>query len=445
MAKVTDSELIKLLGWPQGIDNLTPDEQLPIGKRGAGGQVTGSLRVADNLNIDDSGHVSRRDGYSQIAALSDLHSLYATKQFPLMLAVYNDALVAFDETLARTTLATLTASTPRMSYDYDAGWVYFTNGFDKGRISPTGVVEPWAVAPPIGQPDVSQNAAGGLYAGTYQVAITYLDTHGRESGSGLAAEIDVAAGSGILLSNIPQPVEAIVTTIRVYCTDANGEVMRYVADIPAGTTAFAFGYFTGGKDLSTQFQEVLPAGQIVRLYRGRMFVVRDRVLYASAANHYGQAELFSSYISFNAPGTMLEGVHVENETGLYATFGKRTYFLTGPDPQQWQKAVSHPYGAVPGSSTLVDAQVLGQDASGLLPYWLDDAGQLVAGTPSGRVQPLHADRYAGPVDAESATTLLREADGLRTLIAVLRGGTVSRLAVGDTAEAEVWKNGVRIS
>jgi hypothetical protein len=76
---------------------------------------------------------------------------------------------------------------------------------------------------------------------------------------------------------------------------------------------------------------------------------------------------------------------------------------------------------------------------------LDDAGQFVIGGPDGRDRPLNAERYVGPVNAAAAATVSREAGGLRQLLTTTMGGQVSPLAVGDRVEAEVWKNGVRIS
>jgi hypothetical protein len=443
--RVPNGKLITLHGWPQGINNLSAETELDLGKAGAGGKVAGELRVAENIDLDDQGKISQRSGYSQVEALPDLHSLYAHKRFPFMLAVYNGQLVSFDATYARVSRLALISRTSRMSYDYDAGWVYFTNGFDSGRINDLGQVEPWGLKAPIGQPTLTTTPAGGLAAGTYQVAVTYLDGNGRESGSTLAAEVDLASGQGVALTNIPQPTEASVTRVRVYMTSAGGSQLRYVRDLAVGMTTSSVGVHTPGTPLATQFCEPLPAGQIVRIYRGRMYVIRGRVLYWSEALNYGQGVLAANYLSFNDAGTLLEGVHTDTNAGMYAAFGKRTYFFTGSEPDQWQKAVAHPHGAVVGSSTLADGAALDMDTTGDIPYWLDDNGQFVIGTPSGRVQPLHAERFVGPVNADYAATAFRESGGLRQLLTTVMGGGTSPLAVGDRVEAEVWKNGVRIS
>lgn len=444
MARVPDKDLIRLHGWPEGINNLDRETDLPMGKAGAGGKVSGQLRVAENLDLDDEGKPSRRDGYEQVEALSELHSLYANKRFPLMLGVYDGQLVAWDSSETRTALTTLRSRTAAMSYDYDAGWVYFTNGFDSGRVNADGDVQPWALLAPTGQPNLAAAATGGLAAGLYQVAVTYLDADGRESGSTLATEVELTTGQGLALSAIPQPVDASVTTVRIYATEANGEVLYFARDLPVGVTAVTIGVHVPGESLQTQFHEPLPAGQIVRLYRGTMYVVRGNLLYWSEPLHYGQGRLFDNYLTFQGDGTLLEGVHVDGAEGMFAAFGKRTYYLAGTNPKDWIRAIAHPYGAVLGACQ-ADAKALGQDADGELPYWLDANGQFVLGLPNGRVQTLHAERYAAPVNAEAAAIVLRESGGMRQLLATVRGGTDNPLAIGDRVEAEVWKNGVRIS
>ncbi len=442
MTGVRDNALTQLLGWPQGLDNLSAETELPMGKKGPGGNVFGSLRVAENVDIDESGKVSRRRGYTLVEALTGLHSLWTDKRYPFALAVHGTNLVKYDTNLARTTVVALTAGA-RMSFDFDAGYVYYTNGFDSGRIDFDGVREPWALQPPIGQPLLEANAAGGLSAGLYQVAVTYRDNSGRESGTTMAADIEITEGQGIRLLSIPQPTEA--TWIRVYVTETNGEVLRFCQDTPVGTTTFLVGAQQLGAPLATQWHEPLPAGQIVRLYRGRMYVFRHNVLYWSEAMHYGQGVLHRNYLHMDSDGTLIEGQHLNDEAGLFVAAGKRTYYFSGADPAKWTRSIAHAHGAVIGSSTQIEPSVLEQEGSGTMPLWFDTAGGMVTGGAGGRVTALHDERFVGPINVESAATLIREKDGLQQILTTIRGGAPNPLGVSDRAEAEVWKDGVRLS
>ena len=444
MAGIKDQNLTELHGWAGGLDNISRDEQLPIGKRGRDGKANGRLRVAKNIDIDDEGKVSRREGYELVSAYTDLHSIYAHKLFPYMLAVEDGNLVLFNTELTKTILTALTAPLAPMSWDFGAGYIYYSNGHDSGRVSPDGVLSPWSVELPTGQPNLSAAATGGLYAGTYQVAITFLDIDGRESGSTLAEYVDLDEGQGLQLSNIPQPVGNDVVAIRLYATTADGEALRFVRDLPVGATGVVIGVHQPGKNLETQFHEPLPAGEHIRIHNGRMYVMRGRVLYWSEALHYGQGLLASSYLAFNAPGTLLAPVSDAEQAGMFVAAGNRTYYLEGADPKQWKRRVVHPHGAVPGTLAVEDAQLLGLESQGVAPFWLDSDGQYVIGQIGGRVAMFHSDRFVSKVNVERGVTLYREINGLRQLISSLRGGTTSGLAVGDVVSAEIYKNGVRI-
>lgn len=441
---VKDSELQRVLGFPQGLDNLSAETDLPMGKRGPGGAVVGSLRVAENVDLTDTGKVSTRDGFALVASLAGLHSGWADPGFDYALAVYNGYLVRFDTALTRTNVVALSSPLEPMSYAFHAGWVYYSNGFDSGRFNGQRRQE-WAILPPLGIPTLAVQATiGGLDAGTYQIAVTYLDDYGRESGSSEYDEIDVPQGGGVLLTAIPQTSDPDVTTIRVYATEPNGTTACAVQDLPIGTATFLLGRHTPGKALDTEFQEPLPAGHIVRFHNGRQYVFRNRDLFWSEALHPGQGKLQTNYLRLNARGDLLEGVGEGPQAALYVAAGKRTYLLSGPDPKDWSRRVAHPHGAVPGSSAQVDITAMGLQGSGRTPFWLDDDGQFVVGTPAG-VQPLHKERYAAKTGVQRAATVFRESGGVRHVLSVLKGGQAHGLAVSDSADAQVWSNGVRIS
>jgi hypothetical protein len=445
---VKDNELTKYEGWALGLENLSREEEIqPGSSRSRDGRNRGQLRVATNVDIGNDGRISRRRGYDRQEALPSLHSLWSRDgQFPLMLAVYNGYLVCWNSTLQRSNVVALAAPSREMSYDLHGGFVYYTNGTDKGRVDSLGVRTSWAVPCPSGQPILAAAAAGGLAAGNYQVAITYLDADGRESGSTMAEEVTLTEGQGVALSAIPQPPSGQgVTLIRVYMTACNGMTPYYVRDLAVGMTTATLGVHVPGKALETQFLDELPAGQLVRFHNGRMYVFVDRVMFWSEALMPGLGNLASNYLSFNAAGDMLAGVGVGTDAaGIFVGAGNRIYYLGGEDPKSWRKQVAHPHGAVPGSQVEVDGLSLGRQEAGLVQYWLGTDGQFVLGLPGGQVQALHAERFVAPINVERATAALVERQGLRQMLTILKGGSTSGFAVTDRAEAEVWKNGVRV-
>lgn len=445
MAGVKNNALFRMLGFPQGVDNVAPETDLPMGKAGPGGVIQGALRAAENIDlVGEDGKPRSRDGY-QLLGYPGIHSLFSHPEFPVLLAVYSGQLCMVDRDEVLALAYPLAHPKLPMSYAHSLGWVYYSNGFDSGRINGDGQRQEWALMPPLGMPTAAVSAGiGGLSAGTYQFCVTYLDDTGRESGSSEAGQIELAQGDGITLTQIPQPGDPDAISVRVYVSAPNGTGMYAAQDLPVGLTQTLVGVHQPGKRLDTEFHEPLPAGHLVRIHNGRHYVMRDKVLYWSEALHNGQGILHRNYLMLNARGDLLEGLGEGPEAGLFVAAGQRTYYLAGPDPAEWRRRIAHPAGAVPGSALQVDRTDLGLEGSGLVPYWLDSEGTFVAGVANG-VLALTGDRFVAPRAAERAATVLRERAGARQLITALRGGTANGLAVSDTAEAEVWRDGVQIS
>ncbi len=445
MAGVPDDDLVTMAGWPLGIDNRSKETAIPSDENG---RVL-ALRAARNVDLDAAGKPKSRPAAGLAVAMLGLHSLYASDRYPLMFGVHDGALVGFDESLEASTLhAGLLRPDPDtpMSYDVAAGVAFYSNGVDCGMVDALERRRPWAAETPAGPPQVdAYSGAGGLRAGSYQVAITYLEAGGRESAASPAVEVQVAEGEGIRLTSIPVPADAEVTQIRVYCSPANGDLLYAAQDIPPGLATYLLGAHQPGRALDTMFLSPMPAGQIVRTYGARLHVA-DRNLHRwSEAMRYGLGKLHHNYARYDSDITLLEPVGQAEGSGLFVAAGKRTYYLSGPEPTNWQRVIAHPHGAVPGSAQQVEASRLGFDVKGLVPLWLTTEGQFVVGLPGGTVAKLHADRYAAPAGAQRASVAMRDLDGMRHLIATLQGGHTSGLSAQDSAVAEVWKDGVRIS
>lgn len=443
MAGVPSSDLIALRGFPQGINNRAAEEAVP----------PGALRAAKNVDIDDAGKPRRRPGAELVAPLAGLHSLWATDRFPFMLGVHDGAPVAIDhaEDVTALPLALQRPDLP-MSWDYAARRVFFSNGVDHGEILTDLTVRPWAPEAPGGQPFAEAvTGSGGLAGGTYQVAITFIDAHGRESGASLPVEVVVAAGQGIRLTGFPAAHDPSTALVRVYCSRPNGDLLYAVQDLPVGLPTFVLGAHSEGALLNKLFLTPMPACSIIRAYGARLVGARGRALVWSEPFQYGLTNAHRNYSPHDGELVMIESAGDAESEGLYvataAAGGRRagrTYYLTGPTPTGWQRVIAHPDGVVPGSPTKLPAEALGVQASGLVPVWLTDSGQFVVGLPGGAVVQLHADRYVAPAGAEHASIALREIGGMRHLVATLSGGQVSGMAAVDIAEAEVWKDGARI-
>lgn len=436
--------------WPLGIANRVPEDAMPTDDDG---NVV-ALRAARNVDIDDAGKVRRRPGATLALERAGLHSVWATDRFPFLLGVDATGIVAMDESEDMVAVgAALERPDLPMAWDHGANRVFASNGYESTEILPDGSRRPWAVEQPSGQPLAAPSASvGGLDKGTYQVAVTFLDIDGRESGSTLPVEVELAQNQGITLSNFPQALDPRTAMVRVYCSAPNGDVLRWAQDLPLGLSSFTLGNHTPGKPLETLFLTTLPPCTALCVHGGRLYGARRNLLVWSEPLNYGLTRRAGGYQPYDGDVTLVARAGEAESAGLYvvtaAAGGRRagrTYFLTGPRPGEWQRVVAHTHGAVPGSMVRVSAKALRLEAPGDVPVWLTDNGQIVAGLPGGQVIELHEANYAAPERAERAAIALRTVDGMRHLIASLRGGQASSMGSRDVAEAEVWKNGERIS
>lgn len=440
MAGVSGGELLTLDGFRRGINNVDREESAP----------DGTLRAAVNVDLDNRGKISRRRGYALAINLPGTHSAWSHPLLDHLLLADDTTLYAVDRSMALQPLAALTAPGRRISYDYVAGRVYWSNGIDMGQLQHLHATD-WCIEQPGGNPDVApQPGVGGLEGGLYQVAVTFVHADGRESGATLAAVAEVATGDGLQLTNIPQPAGGNIATVRVYRTSHNGDLLYLAQDLPVGITSFLLGAQQLGRQIETQFMEPLPAGDIVRIHNGRALVAKGRALYWSDSLNYGLYRPTEGYVLFSEDIVLVESVGQAGNATLFVAAGNRTYAITGPDPSEWVRVVVAPYGAVPGGACRVDAKSIGDgrggklETTGEVPVWMASDGCLVVGLNGGQLVRLTDRDYVGPVGAELGALGAREIDGINQILALSQGGSVSGLAARDAAEAEVWKDGRRI-
>ena len=113
------------------------------------------LAVAYNIDIDDSGRISRRKGYTQRSATS-AHSLFATDD--LCFFVSGSSLYMLHSDYSSTALMTVTAGA-RMSYAPVNEQVYFTNGFEKG-VFQDGSISAWELPSTFVGPNTTRTFVG---------------------------------------------------------------------------------------------------------------------------------------------------------------------------------------------------------------------------------------------------------------------------------------------
>lgn len=439
MAAPSDKQLVRLSGWPAGIDNRDPEQALTRDDNGA----VVALREAENVDLDKDGKIRRRQGFNKVTSGIAVHSLWSDPGFPLALYADGGELTAMQTDLGVFSVSGGLMPGQGLSYAVAAERVYWSNGFQTGCVGADGSTLTWGIAGPGGQPTLAGGSGiGGMDAGTYQVAVTFVTATGEESGTPRAAVVSVPQGGGITLTGIPQPVDA-TQRVRVYRSGANGDVLYHATDIPAGTATLLMGVSRLGKPLTSQFMEPMPAGQIVRPHAGRLWVATGSIVVYSEPLRYGLTKLPQNRMTFTARIDLMEPVGNGDDGGggLFVAAADRTYWMGGSNPTDMRAAYRYPEGAgaVPGTAIRVAGTTLGLETTEPVVYWLARNGVGCIGLPGGQVMPLRAAQVVGP-SAEAGASVLRDQRGMRQIITALRSAAPQGVAMGDRLECEVIRH-----
>lgn len=427
---------VRIAAFPVGVNNIAKEHAQP--RDDYGRQL--SAREAVNVVFDAEGKASRRDGYTLARAGTRTHSLWSDDYLGFGLMVDADTLYAVENDLSVTLLKTDMAANLPVSYCRINDTVFWTNGVQSGQVSLTMQTRDWAVHGPSAQPTVAAGTGGALYRGTYQIAVTFFDSFGRESGTERPVMVDVAENGLIELTNIPQPPAG--GRVRIYCSGGQGGELRAAYTLDEGITSFTLAQMPEGRSLDTLLLKPMPPGQYVAYGNGRLFVARNREILFSPALRYGLFNPKSDRVRLTGRVTMMAFVGDGTDgAGLFAADNKRTYFFAGASPKDWSPVIAFPYGAVPGSITFATGDVWGLQTKQLLPIWMSTNGRLCVGTPGGTVflpQPREDGQDVVFDNAERAALVYRENHGDKRVVAALKGSTKPRLAMSDSLVARVY-------
>lgn len=410
---------VTLAGFPKGMSNLGAPYALP----------EGACRNAVNVDFDDAGKSRLRKGSVLKYAAADCDSLWSNGAITLFRedTALKELLRDSAGVYTARTLRSGLAAGYRIAFLDVNGEVYWSNGIATGRIR-AGVDGPWGVERPPRQPVLAAQTVGGMFAGQYQVAITYLAADGEEGGTGLAASVAVAAGGGIGLSAIPQP--GLAATIRVYCSMADGDVLYRYGDYQAGTDSIVLSAFQSDLAIETRFGYPPPPGSGLELYNGRIYIARGTVLWPTDPYRHGLYRPHESFFPFADEIRM----HVAVSDGLYVATPTRTYFLSGMDTEALRQREVLPYGAPFGVAT----RLPGTDRIA----WFSHRGWVLAGA-GGVVKNVMEDLNAVASFARAAT-LYREQGGLKQIIAIAQEGMAPPGQARDYTDYEIARHGVAL-
>ncbi len=213
-----------------------------------------SLVKANNINITDTGAISKREGYA-LSRAGSFASAYSTSDFSRLYLVSGNSIETFDGTV----IASILDASAQMHWCEINDQVFFNNGTDSGIINRDNSVMDWRWT----VPDAPTLAAvtGTLPAGTYQVLVTLTLDDGRETGASDTVSIEIAEGQAL----------QITANGNVYIAPANSTVFQL-----AGTYAGAFVWNSSsdylGRDFLNDLLDPFPLGvDVIQAWQGRIY------------------------------------------------------------------------------------------------------------------------------------------------------------------------------
>ena len=304
----------------------------------------GWLAQADNVDITDTGALTKRAGYAR-TLVGALTAAYATEDFARLYVVDGGTLKVMQ---GATALVLKTLASPAPMYWAEINnQVFYNNGIDRGVILSDNSVLAWDWPTPGGANVAA--VTGSLPAGLYQVRCTFGLPDGRETGASEAGEIILAEGQALQVSDIEVRAGHIT---NIYIAPANSEVYQR-AFSSIGATAFVWNSSPDelGVDLFNSFCDPLPLGtDVLQAWRGRLYAAQylpsedQTVVWFSEPLGFHLFNLNSSF--FMVPGKVLmlaphdEALLVGTDQRIHAYSGEKLEQLAlyGVAPgQHWSK------------------------------------------------------------------------------------------------------------
>lgn len=422
MTDNADKDLVGYGPFVKGVNNRLQDHELPDDR----------LRQGVNVRLSDAGLVKRRSGFSLYrAAVTKTHSLFSAGNYGL--AFVDGSLLVLRDPSSGVESVLRSDMSPALPVAYVSppnGRTYYSDGLVTGCLV-DGQDEPWGIAPPSLALALTP-ITGALPPGRYQVALTYIDGQGEESGAGLVAQIVTTAGQGFRISNIAAPTTPGVQRIAIYVSPANGELLYLAAEVTLGTTSFD--YITAsatGRVLKTMHVTPPPAGTVLAYCGGRLYIADGPIVWYTEPLQYGRCRRASSFLMFPSDVSIMAGV----KDGLWVA-ADQTYWLAGTDPAAFSPSVALPFGAAKGSLAKLP------DDPGERWAWRSDRG-LVRATTGGQIEELQSGELA--LDAASfGATLYMEEDGSGQLVSVNQPQGLGDVAAAQSyVDMEVRRSGKR--
>lgn len=390
------------------------------------------LKKALNVDIDKTGNISKRQGYTKVDTVP-YHSLWYSEQTNNCYGVRGNELGILNPDYSWTVLDA-SVGPEKFSFEEIDGVVYYSSP-NKNGIIEDGTKRMWGI-PKVNLAPTLTIVTGNLPSGTYQVSYTYVSVSGRESGTSVSSMITVPDNSGIELS-VPSIYGSEVAFARAYCSTQNGEILYFSGICFLGGSYVISNVTSLVSPLRTFNLDVAPLGHIVKYYRGRIYIASGNILYYSEPFQYEFFRLNSNYIEF--PTRITEIMPVED--GIWIGSDK-LYYLSGEDATSFKRTTKEYVRVVEGTASRISGSYVHIDNTPIGYKWLvcTDLGIFILFNQGMTLNT--TSQNISLEQADSGTSLFLQSNGMNQYLSILKTNERPNNAVlGDLVETVIIRNG----
>ena len=180
------------------------------------------------------------------------------------------------------------------------------------------------------------------------------------------------------------------------------------------TNGYQIGYILNGADNmltppGMEFKETIPAGQLIEVFLGCLYVAVGNTLYISdpLCDYY---DTRYGYRIFKDKITLLRAI---NEDGIYVA-DSETWFLKGKGNDEYERDSIYPAAAIPFTDVVVPGSYVDDSITSDVAIWTSTNG-IIMGDGSGKIMNLTQEKYVFEVFGKG-TAFVRDMDNIRYYI-----------------------------
>lgn len=400
---------ISLGPWLEGQDTFHSDLTHNVFQPQEGGGVR--LSILTNMDLDDEGSARLRAGLTdRVTTTAALNTFSGAG----LLLLQDQGVIKSVNTGDWSTSDIVTGlnASARVDFHEHDNQVWWTNGITNGRILADESAEGWGSAVPP-SPTLG-TTAGDLPAGLYQVAATYLDGAGVESGAGKAASVVLNGTTDITATLTP---DANAVSVRFYATsaDVKGESgLFWVKTVAVGSLPTTIDDVTISRyALKTQNMRGPVAGDGVFSYKDILGTWKDNWIYPSSGLSPHLFRLGHDIVKMPHNIQAVAGT----EQGIFVATVKGLHYLAGDTLRTMSRVRKDSHGYAKGYA-LIPGDKLPQLKAGNTPvaFFVNEFG-LVAGLPGGNVVQIPQDQLRiSSIITKRASIIYYESGDLRQVL-----------------------------